>query len=52
MTYLMFWWQRDPLVVDLSFCLYKNTIFAEQQKVHFAYFVQREQHEIIAKHLT
>ena len=33
-------------------CLYKNTIFAEQQKVHFAYFVQRDQHEIIAKHLT
>ena len=33
-------------------CLYKNTIFAEQQEVHFAYFVQREQDEIMAKHLT
>ena len=32
--------------------LYMNTIRARQAKVHFAYFVQRDQFGIIAKHLT
>ena len=29
-----------------------KTIRAEQAKVHFVYFVQRDQHGIIEKHLT
>ena len=33
-------------------CLYMKTIRAKQAKVHFAYFVQRDQRGIIAKHLT
>ena len=28
------------------------TIRAKQAKVHLAYFVQRDQHGVIAKHLT
>ena len=33
-------------------CLYMKNICAKQAKVHFAYFVQHNQHRIIAKHLT
>ena len=29
-----------------------KTIRAKQAKVHFGYFVQRDQHEIIARDLT
>ena len=33
-------------------CLNMKTIRAKQAKVHFAYFVQRDQHGIISKHLN
>ena len=33
-------------------CLYMNTIRAKQAKVHFAYFVQGDQHGIITKELS
>ena len=33
-------------------CLYMKTIRAKQAKVHFAYFVQRDQHGIIATDLN
>ena len=33
-------------------CRYMKTVRAKQAKVHFAYFVQSDQHEIIAKYLT
>ena len=29
-----------------------KTVRAKQGKEHFAYFVQRDQHGVIAKHLT
>ena len=51
---LRFWRQLDTAAVNLSLilCLYMKTIRAKQAKVHFAYFVQRDHHGIIAKHLT
>ena len=33
-------------------CLYMKTLRAKQTKMHFAYFVQRDQLGIIAKKLT
>ena len=33
-------------------CRYMNTIRAKQAKVYFAYFVERDQHGIISKHLS
>ena len=33
-------------------CLYVKTIRAKQARVHFAYFVRRDQHGVIAKPLT
>ena len=33
-------------------CLYMKSIRAKQAKVHPAYFVQRDQHGIIARDLT
>ena len=33
-------------------CLYMKTIRAKQAKVHSAYFVERDQHGIIAEDLT
>ena len=37
---------------SFALCLFMKTIRAKQATVQFAYFVQREQHEIIAKDLT
>ena len=49
-SYLRFWRQRE-LAAKKSFilCLYIKTNRAKQAKVHSAYFVQRDQHEIIGK---
>ena len=55
--------QRPEIFADLIFltttrirstksfilCLYRNTIRAKQAKVHFTYFVQRDQYGIIVK---
>ena len=35
---------------SFTLCFYMITIRAKQAKVHFTYFVQRDQHGIIAKH--
>jgi len=37
---------------SFTLCLYMKTIRTTQAKVQFAYFVQRNQHGIIAKYLT
>ena len=37
---------------SLILCLYMKTIRTKQATVQFAYFVQRDQHGIIAKELT
>ena len=37
---------------SLIICLYMKTIRARQAKAHFAYFVPRDQHGIIAKHFN
>ena len=37
---------------SFTLCLVMKTIRAKQAKVHSAYFVQRDQHGIIAKDLT
>ena len=41
----------DVLVLS-TICLYMKTIRAKQAKVHSVYFIQRDQHGIIAKKLT
>ena len=43
------WWRQRKLFI---FCLCMKTIRAKQAKVHFVYFVQRDQHGVIAKDLT
>ena len=43
---------RDRTSKPLILYLYMKTIRAKQAKVQFAYSVQREQHGIIAIHLT
>ena len=43
---------RARLSKSFIFCLYMKTIRARQAKVHFAYFVQRDQLGIIAGDLT
>ena len=50
-AYLRLRRQRESAAVDLSFSMFTWTIHAKQAKVHFAYFVQRDQHGITAKHL-
>ena len=35
---------------SLVLCFYMKTIRAKQPKAYFAYFIQRDQHGIIAKH--
>ena len=46
------WGSDDNASKSFSLCLYMKTNRAKQAKVHFAYFVQRDQQGIIAKDLT
>ena len=43
---------RARSIKSFSLCLYMKTIRAKQVKEHSAYFVQRDQHGIIAEDLT
>ena len=48
-------WNFLPPRSSKSFilCFYMETVRAKKQvKVYFTYFVQRDQHGVIAKHLT
>ena len=46
--YLRLWRHREPAAVNLSFYAFAwNPFRAKQMKVHFGYFVQRDQHGII-----
>ena len=50
--WIFFWLKWDHSSKCLILCLCMKTIRAKQAKVHSSYFVQRDQHGIIAKHLT
>ena len=45
--------QREPAAVNLSSSAFTwRTVRAKQAKKHFAYFLQRDQHGVIAKQLA
>lgn len=42
-------WLGNIIVAHVLTCLYVKTVHAKETKVHFAYFVQSDQHRKIAK---